>query len=120
MAIFVVSKGGGIVRVIPGQNDKDLSEIASWRRAAIADNDKGIVNVEIGFLFVGVPVVKTTLIGGPFDGEEIVLLPGQPVVIERPSEAGPWVHYYGLADGKMEHLGRSDGIAKEVKDATGV
>lgn len=73
---------------------------------------------EIGFIFVRIPVMLAQLIGGPFDGGVVMLEPGSGMVT-MPSDIGPWEHYYGLVDGKLEYLGRSDGIAKEVNDATG-
>jgi hypothetical protein len=73
----------------------------------------------VGFVTVRIPVMLTQMIGGPFDGGVVMLEPGCGLMT-MPSELGRWDHYYGLVDGRLEYLGRSDGIEKEVNDATGV
>lgn len=73
----------------------------------------------IDIIFWGVPVMMAQFIGGPFDGGVFEVQPGTNMV-EMPSMAGRWTHYYAMVDGRLEYLGRSDGIEKEVSDATGV
>lgn len=76
--------------------------------------------MEMGFIFVGIPVMLTQIIGGPFDGGKVVVQQGQ-VFFEFGSEAGGWTHYYILSDGALRYEGRSDGVERAMSDdATGV